>query len=202
MSVSLSEKLRIPFTRIAAMLLCASIILSSSRWEHISILSDILFLTGCVLAGVASLGRLWCSLYIAGYKNTSLVTEGPYSITRNPLYFFSLIGAVGVGLATETLFIPLAIIILFSIYYPSVIKSEEVRLSDTHGKAFDVYSKKTPAFFPKLSLLKEPNTYIVNPKIFKKNLMGALWFVWFIGILELVEAFHEANIIPVVLEIY
>ena len=35
-----------------------------------SIVSAILFLSGLVLVGVATVGRLWCSLYISGYKNS------------------------------------------------------------------------------------------------------------------------------------
>jgi protein-S-isoprenylcysteine O-methyltransferase Ste14 len=71
---------------------------------------------GLALAGIASLGRLWCSLYIAGYKTEELITEGPYSIYRNFLYFFSFLGAIGVGFASESLLIPLIIPILFTSY--------------------------------------------------------------------------------------
>jgi len=47
------------------------------------------------------------------------------AMCRNPLYFFSLLGALGVGLTTETLLIPFVILIAFVGYYPNVIKSEE-----------------------------------------------------------------------------
>jgi hypothetical protein len=131
-----------------------------------------------------------------------LVTLGPYSISRNPLYFFSLIGGVGVGLVTETLLIPLVILILFLAYYPMVIMDEERRLVKIHGDKFTAYSEKTPSLIPNLSLLEEPEIYIVKPKIFKKNIFGALWFVWLVGILEFLEALHEANILPIYFTIY
>jgi hypothetical protein len=35
------------------------------------------------IAAVASLGRMWCSLYIAGSKDKELITNGPYSLCRN-----------------------------------------------------------------------------------------------------------------------
>jgi protein-S-isoprenylcysteine O-methyltransferase Ste14 len=175
---------------------------STSGWEEISIWSTIFFLIGCLLIGIGSLGRLWCSLYIAGYKNSKLITLGPYSISRNPLYFFSLIGGLGVGLATETLLFVFIVILLFGFCYPGVIHSEEQRLLSFHGEKFEAYCKETPVFFPSLSLLTEPETYTVNPKIFRKNAFGALWFVWFAGILEMIEALHEANILPVLIKLY
>ena len=178
------------------------ILFSSSRWEGLSFTSNVLFLFGCILVGIASLGRLWCSIYIAGYKNDTLVTLGPYSISRNPLYFFSMIGAAGVGLATETLLIPLALVLLFLIYYPNVIRSEEKRLLSIHGAKYEEYRDNTPFFFPKISLLREPETYTVNPRILRKNIFGALWFVWLMGIIELFEAFHETGILPIYFRIY
>lgn len=201
-SHSLAEKWRIHLSRIFALIFFIFILFTSSKWEGISFVSSVFFLVGCALVGIASLGRLWCSLYIAGYKNETLVTLGPYSISRNPLYFFSMIGGVGVGLTTETLLIPFGILILFLLYYPMVIKDEEKRLFNLHGDKFNAYCKKTPAFIPKSSLLEEPGTYVVNPKIFKKNIFGALWFVWLVGILEVLEELHEANILPTYFTIF
>jgi protein-S-isoprenylcysteine O-methyltransferase Ste14 len=191
-----------PATRILALLLLLVVVISESRWEGISFTSSIFFLAGCVLVGIASFGRLWCSLYIAGHKDATLVCLGPYSMSRNPLYLFSLIGGAGVGLTTETLLIPCCIVVLFLIYYPSVIRGEEKRLRALFGESHEKYCTKTPLFFPKPSLLSEPESYLVNPKVFRRNIFGALWFVWLVGVLELIEAFHEAGILPAYLHIF
>ena len=52
---------------------------------------------------VAIVGRAWCSLYIGGRKNAQVMQDGPYSICRHPLYFFSTIGATGFGLLLDSL---------------------------------------------------------------------------------------------------
>jgi hypothetical protein len=177
--------------------------LSGNYWEtRIPLLSAMLFLTGVALAGIGSMGRLWCLLYIAGYKENSLIAVGPYSMTRNPLYFFSLIGALGVGFATETFTIPLLVVTAFAIYYPAVIKAEEMRLRELHKEKFDKYMAKVPRFFPKVENFTEPEDYVIKPVLFRKNVFDALWFIWLIGILELIETLHDVNILPSVIYLF
>jgi protein-S-isoprenylcysteine O-methyltransferase Ste14 len=199
----MNEKLRSCIFRIVAAMFLIIIPFSSSKWEGRSFIGDdILFLAGCILVAGGALGRVWCSLYISGYKNGTLITSGAYSIMRNPLYFFSLIAVVGVGLVTKTLLIPLAFFLIFILYYPGLIKSEEKRLAAIHGAGFEEYVKNTPSFFPKISLLTEPDSYLVNPKVFKRELYRAFWFVSSIGILGLLKAFHEAGFLPIYFNIY
>ncbi len=197
------EKLRILISRIFALALVAVILVSTSALEERApFFCTGLFFTGIVLVAVASVGRLWCSLYIAGYKTNTLITQGPYSTCRNPLYFFSLIGAVGVGLATETVLIPAVIMLAFSAYYPLVIKSEEAGLLKKHGPVFSTYCHNVPRFFPRIAQLTEPEEYIVKPKVYKHHMFDALWFVWIVGFLEIIEELHELHILPTLFKIY
>jgi protein-S-isoprenylcysteine O-methyltransferase Ste14 len=55
---------------------------------------------------------------------------------RNPLYFFSLIGAIGLGLASENLLILGLIMIFFLVYYPFTIIAEEAKLEITFGYSY------------------------------------------------------------------
>lgn len=197
------EKLRIHITQIFAVLLFFMLLFTRSAWEtKAPLLTEFLFFFGAVFVGIASMGRLWCSMYIAGYKRNKLITEGPYSISRNPLYFFSLIGSLGLGMATESLLIPSLILIAFAIYYPRVIKSEEAEMARLHGQEFESYLSSVPTFFPKISILKEPDFYSAKPIVFRKHIFSALWFIWLMGFLELIEGFHESNILPTVFNVY
>ncbi len=199
---SRSEKVRMLVSRAFVGTLLIIILFSESRWRFYELTDTLIFAAGCVLASIGAMGRLWCSLYISGYKNEVLITTGPYSISRHPLYLFSLIGALGVAFTTETLLIPLIVLVVFLSYYPGVILGEEKRLLSIHGEKFKLYCQKTPAFFPKLSLYEEPQTYVVNPKIFRKSIFSTLWFIWFIGIIEIIETCHEIGVLPVYFKIF
>ena len=58
---------------------------------------------GIILIIACVLGRCWAILYIGGNKNRRLVTAGPYSLCRNPLYLFSIMGVVGFGFVLQSL---------------------------------------------------------------------------------------------------
>jgi protein-S-isoprenylcysteine O-methyltransferase Ste14 len=196
------ERRRIPLSRILGAGVLLLFVFSGSYWEGKGLISTALFFIGVILVGVATMGRVWCSLYISGYKTQMLITVGPYSMCRNPLYFFSLLGLLGAGLTTETLGIPTILLAGFALYYPLVIRAEEEKLLARHGKDFEAYCQRTPRFFPSPSLLSEPKDYTVKVEVFKKSLLDALWFIWITGIFEILESLHENGVIPMPLTLY
>ena len=203
MGLIVIEHLRIIITRMVAVGLLAFLLVSASALtQKAPLVGNALFLIGVVLVAGATLGRLWCSLFIAGYKTDTLITVGPYSMCRNPLYFFSLLGAVGVGLTTETLLIPAIILIAFAIYYPLVIKSEEAQLRTLHGSEFSDYQKAVPRFFPALSRLVEPHDYLVKPRVYRKHMADVIWFFILVGFLKVNQTLHASEMLPTLFWIY
>jgi protein-S-isoprenylcysteine O-methyltransferase Ste14 len=181
---------RILASRLFVLAFFLAVLATESAHEG-TLLSTALFLAGLTLVGLATVGRLWCSLYISGYKDAQLITTGPYSVSRNPLYFFSLLGFAGIGFATETFTLGIVLIAATLLAYPAVIRREEEVLSTRFGAAFDEYCARTPRLFPDFGKFVEPDTYAVNPRLFRRTMGDVVWFIWFVGIVELVEALHE-----------
>ena len=191
------EKLRLPVSRLASAAAVLLLLISTNRWETRGEgIATGLFTLGMFLVAIGSLGRMWCSLYIAGYKDRVLITQGPYSMTRNPLYFFSVFGALGVGFCTETFTFPVLLLAVMVLYYPLVVRKEEHRLRARFGRDFDEYARRVPAFFPNLALFSEPDSYLVKPVVYRRHMFSALWFVWIVGLLELAEGLKELGWMP------
>ncbi|MGC8495252.1 MAG: methyltransferase family protein [Syntrophobacteraceae bacterium] len=189
------SKIRIAHSRWMALLIFFLLLICGNRlgnglqWE-ISKFAGL----GCVI--IASFGRVWSSVYIAGRKTATLVESGPYSTTRNPLYLFSLIGAIGLGLASGSNLVLALLTLSFGLYYPFVILGEEDSLRKIHGAAFEAYERRVPRFLPKISLYCEPETFAVNTKQLKKAILDASYFLWVYGALELIMGLHNASILP------
>jgi protein-S-isoprenylcysteine O-methyltransferase Ste14 len=167
------------------------VVLAMESAHEGNLVSTMLFLVGLVLVGIATVGRLWCSLYISGHKNSELITTGPYSLSRNPLYFFSLLGFAGIGFASETVSLGVVLALAMLAGYPPVIRREEAVLRERFGAEFEAYCARVPRFLPRLSGYVEPETYTVNPRLFRRTMLDVVWFIWFVGVLEFVEALHE-----------
>lgn len=161
----------------------------------------LLFLLGAVLVGLGAIGRLWCSLYINGKKNAEVIDQGPYSMCRNPLYFFSFLGASGIGFATQTWTLGIILTAGFLLMYPYVIRHEEEFLAASFGEPYRAYLARVPRFWPKLSLLSEPATYTMDPKMFRKSMGDALWFIWGLGLLAVVHALHATGVVRPLLKL-
>ena len=148
-----------------------------------------------VLAGV--LGRLWCTLYIGGRKNDELVTEGPYSLCRNPLYFFSFVAGLGIGMALENLAVLALLIAGFAVYYPSVIRAEEKRLAKLFGEKFAAFTASTPSFFPDLGLYRSAEERGFQPRMMKRALKDGVVFLAMLPVADIIGKLHDSGVLPV-----
>ena len=101
-----------------------------------------------------------------GYKEyrsfggKSLVSDGPYRLIQNPMYFGTFLIGTGIifvlfGLWTFLLFM----IIYLSIYIPQI-KKENETLSMRFGQEYKDYCKKTPKYFPNIYYLLNFKDYI------------------------------------------
>ncbi len=84
-------------------------------------------------------------------KDRELTTSGPYAYTRHPLYLGSLIMATGFAVAGRSLWIVLAMLVLFVVIYIPVIRLEEYYLRGAYREQFDEYARAVPALLPRWS---------------------------------------------------
>src|SRR5262245_12361134 len=135
-------------------------------------------LAGLVLMVLAALGRIWVSVHIAGRKNERLVTTGPYAMCRHPLYALSLLGGLGVGLATRSIALTAATLAVLSALYSMAIRSEERWLRHEYGAAFDEYCARVPALLPRWNRDGvEPQTVTVALTVYWKAFLDAASFL-------------------------
>ncbi|HYC96834.1 isoprenylcysteine carboxylmethyltransferase family protein [Brevundimonas sp.] len=119
-------------------------------------------------------GRGWCSLYIGGRKKAEIVDRGPYSITRNPLYVFSFIGAFGMGAQTGSLTIAGLFVLIAVLVFAATVKREEAWLAGTFGPTYAAYVARTPRFWPDFSKWRDAEVIEVRPRFFLTTLRDGL----------------------------
>jgi protein-S-isoprenylcysteine O-methyltransferase Ste14 len=152
---------------------------------------------GLVLLLVAAGGRIWASAYVVGRKNDVLVTEGPYSLVRNPLYFFSLLGFAGTGLAFGSLALgALLVLIFFATHWPSI-RREEKALERLFGEAYGEYRARVPRFLPRIGRARSSGVVALDAERFRVALRECMAIPLVFVLADLLEWAKEAGALPV-----
>ncbi|PRD44326.1 isoprenylcysteine carboxylmethyltransferase family protein [Phyllobacterium phragmitis] len=151
---------------------------------------------------LAIVGRMWCTLYIGGRKSAEIVRYGPYSVSRNPLYVFSTIGAAGIGAMTGSVTITLGFAVLCYFAFLVVIRAEEGYLEKTFGESYRTYLAEVPRFFPRFSLFSDRAELTVKPDRIYRTLFDGLVFFIAYPFFEFVEYLQGVHILPVLLRLY
>lgn len=194
--------LRLVSSRIAVITVIAIAVVSTHAWNEHGSVDSVLSILGYSLLLVGSIGRIWCAVYIAGRKNKDLVVTGPFSITRNPLYFFSFVAFVGAGLSFES--ITLAIVfgaVFFATHWKTILR-EERALAEMFGPAYQDYVARVPRFLPRPRLHAPAAVVTLSVPIFMRATIEAgLIPLAFLGA-QAIEAGHAAGILPTLFWLY
>ncbi len=97
--------------------------------------------------------RLWAAGHIGRSSRTRgsevgpLVTTGPYARMRNPLYLGNILMAAGFGALSHTLLAAAWWSISVG-YYSAIVRWEEQRLQEHHGREFTFYCQRVPRWAP------------------------------------------------------
>jgi protein-S-isoprenylcysteine O-methyltransferase Ste14 len=189
------RKLRINLLRLAFIPIVFVAIFVRHSWSIESTAAFVMEFGGYLFLLAGLLIRIWCSFYIGSRKSKELITEGPYSICRNPLYIGSFLLAVGVGLCFENLLILVpAIIIPVHII---AARMEEAHLELKFGEQYRLYKQKIPRFWPRFSNYNSPDMIGVNVHSIRRIAMDTVGVLLLPEIEDLLELLHQNGIIPV-----
>lgn len=110
----------------------------------ISLLGELVRAYGVAFIGTISRTR--------SYSNGQLVTSGPFSVLRNPLYFGNLLLSLGLAVMAGVWWIPLLVVVFFYAQYIPIVAWEEMKLTRIFGQEYTQYCAKVPyRWFPKFS---------------------------------------------------
>lgn len=172
------------------------IVVSDSAWGRDSFAGNATRAAGLCLIMAAVIGRLWSTLYIGGRKNACLVTAGPYSITRNPLYWFSILGAAGIGLVFGSLVIATILGGSIAALLTAKARDEAAMLGQRFGTSYAAYAARVPLLWPRLSLYRDEGVPSFQPPALRRALRDGLLFLLTVPVAELVACAKGAGLLP------
>jgi protein-S-isoprenylcysteine O-methyltransferase Ste14 len=172
------------------------ILVGDSRWPSGSFVHEAIEFIGLALIVLCICGRMICTLYIGGRKIQSLVTEGPYSVVRNPLYTLSIVGAAGAGAQLGS-FVLAAVTgaVAYFVFLLVILKEEQV-LSARFGKTYEDYLARVPRLLPKFSLWHDADKVEADPRLVRVTALDASIFLLSIPLAEGFEYLHDIGLLP------
>ncbi|MBX7250055.1 MAG: isoprenylcysteine carboxylmethyltransferase family protein [Caulobacteraceae bacterium] len=156
---------------------------------------------GQVLLGLCIVGRAWCSFYIGGRKNQELIVTGPYSVVRNPLYFFSFLGAFGAGAQSDSLAVALLTTAVCILVFWMVVLKEEATLVRLMGAPYQAYLARTPRFLPNPLLWRAGEALRPDLKRVGMTVADGAAFLLAIPLCEGLERLQQMGWLPVLLRL-
>jgi protein-S-isoprenylcysteine O-methyltransferase Ste14 len=178
------------------------LLFTQSRWSSTAPhLHALIERVGLFLILVCILGRTWCTLYIGGHKKRDLVTTGPYSIVRNPLYLFTTTGAAGIGAQSGSALVAILLAAGSLAVFYIVARREEEFLAKAFPVDFADYAARVPRFWPSWSRWQDADELRVRPHLVRRTFLEACLILLAVPVADLLIWLQQLGGLPVLLRL-
>ncbi len=133
---------------------------------------------GWLLFCLGAAFRWWGAIYISGRKDNRVVSHGPYSIVRHPLYFGTFLITLSAACFLASWLMVLAVAVAALVYLGVTLSREERRLLEIHGEAYRRYMQRVPRFWPNWGLYYSPRTLEVRLTGLSAELRRSARWMW------------------------
>lgn len=192
-------KARMRYTKIFIIFLLPVVMVTSSRWPGHGLSYELMQGSAHVLVVIGVFIRIFSSLYIGGRKNDDLISDGPFSVVRNPLYVGSFIAITGLGLLTASVTTTALLCCSFAFCYQFTVAREELFLRRKFGMRYGRYAQRVPRWVPRSKLWQNPSELNVKPYFVLRTILDSSLFLLAIPLLETVSELREQGILPTLL---
>lgn len=173
----------------------------SSTWSPRSAMHLSIEWIGLAFILAAVLGRCWCILYLGGHKGATLIQQGPYSVSRNPLYLFSMLAVTGIGAQSGSIVLgPILALFVYAVFN-NVIDEEERLLRKVFGSDFDDYCSRVPRFGPRFKYWKADDSLLISMSGLGNTMRDALPYFLALPLFELIELSQSSGWVPVLIRL-
>lgn len=137
---------------------------------------------GLLMIFAGELFRVYSVAFIGSISRTRkgnlgarLITEGPFSFMRNPLYVGNFFITLGIATFGGSIGVIILSILLFTFQYHFIVRYEEGLLFEKFGEEYHQFCQDVPAWIPKkrviLDKIEWPDTFSPAIKSERKTLM-------------------------------
>ncbi len=182
---------------------------TAPHWPPHSGTHEAMSFLGHLLVSGGVLIRVAASLYIGGRENESLITDGPFSLVRNPLYLGALLAATGAAMLTGSIIIASLLPAAVAIYYRMWAAREEAYLNRKFGARYRKYADRVPRWLPERPLWRMPARdqwrgpaeISIRPYFVLRAAMDASVILLAIPLLEALCVLREHGVVPTLLNL-
>jgi protein-S-isoprenylcysteine O-methyltransferase Ste14 len=118
----------------------------------------------------------------------TLIVQGPYALTRNPMYLGTLLIGLGIILVLLRWWVGVIFLLIYLAIYIPQINREEKTLASRFGDTFKQYCRVTPKFIPRfIKLLRtKPGDYLkIKSGWLKKELRSLILLLLFMAAIKI-----------------
>jgi len=188
------HRYRRPFLWINGTLFALLWVFTTPRWSFPTpVVAELAEALGYLCLVVGIIGRIYASFSIASHKNAQVVKTELYSVVRHPLYFFSILIAVGIGLLTSRVELLVYMIVFVLVCFIPMIRKEEKYLESKFGQEYTEYKQQVPMLLPNFFKWTAREKVEINLRLVTRTILdGSIALLLFpaVEILEIVKAWH------------